>query len=126
MRLLSKPLSVSIERPAPLAYEVLSVPENFPRWTSDWIAEKAEGPVTWCLSDRNAFGVLDFAVRQSCGRSIYVPLRVVAKGKGCRLVLTLFRRPDMSEEEFAAAAARAQRDLLAAKGLVETQPVSSL
>jgi hypothetical protein len=47
---------------------------------------------------------------------------VEAKGEGCKLVLTLFRRADMSDEEFVAAAARAQRDLLAAKGLVETQP----
>src|SRR5918996_217728 len=115
MRLVSKPLSVSIERPAALVYQFLSLPENFPRWSSDWIAETPEGPGTWSFSERNAFGVLDFALRRPSGRSIYVPLRVVANGKGCELVLTLFRRPDMSDQEFAAAAGRAKRDLLAAK-----------
>ena len=124
MRLLSEPLSVSIEQPAALVYEVLSLPESFPCWTSDWMAEKAENPATWCLTDRNAFGVLDFALRRPCGRSIYVPLRVVADGAGCKLVLTLFRRPEVSDEEFAVAVRRAKRDLLAAKGLVETHSVT--
>jgi hypothetical protein len=35
--------------------------------------------------------------------------------------LTLFRRPDMSDQEFAADAERAMRDLLAARRILEAQ-----
>jgi hypothetical protein len=122
MRFDSKPLSVSIERPAALVYEFLSLPENFPRWATGWMAEAAKGPVTLSFSERNARGVLDYALRRPCGGSVYVPLRVVRNGAGCELVLTLFRRPEMSDEEFAAAAERARRDLRAAKGLLEARP----
>lgn len=121
MRLVSKPLSVSIERSAALVYEFLSLPENFPRWASHWIAEAAEGPVSLCCSERNSRGVLDYALQWPGGRSVYVPLRVVRSGAGCELVLTLFRWPHTSDEEFAAAAERARRDLRAAKGLLEAQ-----
>lgn len=122
MRLVSKPLIVSIDRPAGPVYEFLCLPENFPRWATGWIAETAEGPVTLSFSERNSRGVLDYALRRPCGGSVYVPLRVVGNGAGCELVLTLFRRAEMSDQDFAAAAERAKRDLLAAKGLLEAQP----
>jgi hypothetical protein len=122
MRPPSKPFSVSIERPAARVYEFLCLPDNYRRWTSGWIAETAQGPVTWSFTDLNTFGMLDFALQRPGGESVYVPLRVVAKGSGCELVLTLFRQPEMSDEEFAHAARRAKANLLAAKGLVEAQP----
>jgi hypothetical protein len=121
MRFASKPLSVSIARPAALVYEFLSLPENFPRWASNWTAETAEGPVSLCFSEPNPRGVLDYALQWPGGRSVYVPLRVLDNGAGCELVLTLFRFPHMSDEEFAGAAERARRDLRAAKGLLEAQ-----
>ena len=52
-------------------------------------------------------------------RAVYVPLRVVANGAGCDLVLTLFRRPEMTEAQFAADAEWFMRDLEAAKRLLE-------
>ena len=124
-------LSVSINRPAAEAYEFLSLPENFPKWASglggslrpagaDWIAETPEGPATVRFSERNSYGVLDHAVRLPRGGSVYVPLRVVATGEGCELVLTLFRQPEMSDEKFAADAEWVMRDLLAAKRILET------
>jgi hypothetical protein len=123
-------LSVSIDRPAAEAYEFLSAPENFARWASglggalrrcgdDWMADTPEGPAMVRLSERNSYGVLDHAVRLPRGISIYVPLRVVANGEGCDLVLTLFRRPDMTDEKFAADAEWVMRDLHAAKRLLE-------
>ena len=128
----AKPLSVSIERPAAQVYEFLCLPENFPRWASvvgtglhragaDWLAETPEGPMTVCFSERNSRGVLDHAVRRPSGASVYVPLRVVGNGERCDLVLTLFRRPGMSEQEFAADSERAMRDLLAARQLLEAR-----
>jgi hypothetical protein len=128
----ARKLSVSINRSAAEAYEFLSLPENFPKWASglgtslrragpDWIVETPEGPASVRFSERNSYGVLDHSVRLPRGGSVYVPLRVVAKGDGCELVLTLFRRLEMSEEKFAADAEWIMRDLHAAKRLLEAQ-----
>lgn len=128
----ARKLSVSIRRPAAEAYEFLSLPENFPKWASglgtslrqaggDWIAETPEGPMTVCFSERNSRGVLDHSVTRPHGMKVYVPLRVVAKDDGCDLVLTLFRRPEMSDEKFAADAEWVMRDLHAAKRILEAQ-----
>jgi len=111
-------LSVSIDRPAAEAYDFLARAENFSKWAS-WIAETPEGLATLRLTERNSYGVLDHAVRLPRGISVYVPLRLVPKGEGCELVLTLFRRPDMSDEKFAADAEWVMRDLLAAKRILE-------
>jgi hypothetical protein len=123
-------LSVSINRTAAQAYEFLSVPENFPKWASglagslrrdgeNWIAETPEGRAVVRFSERNAYGVLDHAVTLPHGTTIYIPLRVVPSGNGCELVLTLFRRPDMTDEKFAADAEWVMRDLSAAKRILE-------
>ena len=123
-------LKVAIGRPAAEAYDFLSQPENFPKWASglsrslrqvdgEWIADTPEGPATVRFSERNSFGVLDHAVTLPEGRSVYVPLRVVPRGSGCELVLTLFRRPQVSDAQFAADAEWVMRDLGAAKRLLE-------
>jgi hypothetical protein len=126
----ARKLSVSINRPAAEAYEFLSVPENFPKWASglgaslrrdgdDWVVETPEGPASVRFSERNSYGVLDHQVRLPRGAPVYVPLRVVAAGERCELVLTLFRRPSVSDEQFAADAEWVMRDLLAAKQILE-------
>jgi hypothetical protein len=126
----ARKLSVSIHRPAAEVYEFLSLPENFPKWASglgasqrragaDWIAETADGPATVCFTERNSRGVLDHSVQLPRGASVYVPLRVIANGDGCELVLTLFRQPEMSDEKFAADAAWVTRDLQVAKRILE-------
>jgi hypothetical protein len=85
----------------------------------DWIAETTEGRAIVHFSERNSFGVLDHSVTLPKGTTVYVPLRVVAKEGGCELVLTLFRRPDMSDERFAADAEWVMRDLAMAKRILE-------
>jgi hypothetical protein len=123
-------LRIAIGRPAAEAYEFLSRPENFPRWASglarslckdgdDWIAETPEGRAVVRFSEPNAYGVLDHAVVLPRGVTVYVPLRVVAKGDACELVMTLFRRPGASEAQFAADAEWVMRDLAAAKTILE-------
>lgn len=125
-----KKLSISIARPAAEAYEFLSLPENFPKWASglgtalhkvdgEWIAETPEGPAKVCFSERNSFGVLDHSVMLPRGASVYVPLRVVPKGSGCELVLTIFRQPGVTDDKFAADAEWVMRDLQTAKRLLE-------
>ena len=126
----ARTLSVTINRSAADAYAFLAVPENFAKWASglgstlrrdgkDWAVDTPEGPATVCFSEPNARGVLDHAVQLRQGRSIYVPLRVVAKQAGCELVLTLYRRPGISDEQFEAGAQWVVRDLEAAKRLLE-------
>jgi hypothetical protein len=123
-------LSIAIDRAPAEAYEFLSAPENFPKWASglagslrrvgeDWIAETPEGRAVVRFTERNSRGVLDHSVTLPRGMTVYVPLRVVAKGSGCELVLTLFRQPDMSDEKFAADAEWVMRDLDAAKRILE-------
>jgi len=130
MRADKRRLSIAINRVAAEAYEFLSAPENFPRWASglagslrqvgeDWIAETPEGRALVRFSERNAYGVLDHSVTLPRGVTVYVPLRVVARGDGCELVLTLFRRHGMSDEKFAADADWVMRDLGAAKRILE-------
>jgi hypothetical protein len=124
--------SVWIERPAADAYEFLCVPENFPKWASglagalrrdgeDWIADTPEGPAKVRFSDRNSHGVLDHSVTLPGGATVFVPLRLMPKGAGCELVLTLNRQSGMSEEKFAADAEWVMRDLNAAKRILETR-----
>ena len=126
----ARALSVRINRPAAEAYEFLALPENFPKWASglgaslrrkgeDWIVETPEGSASVRFSERNAYGVLDHQVRLPRGGTVYVPLRVVANGAGCDLVLTLFRRPEMTDAQFAADAEWVLRDLQSAKRLLE-------
>ena len=125
-----KHLSVRIDRTAAEAYGFLSQPENFPRWASgmggslrrqgaDWLVDTPEGTATVRFSEQNSYGVLDHQVNLPRRVPIYVPLRVVANGDACDLVLTLFRQPDMSDEKFAADAEWVMRDLNAAKRLLE-------
>jgi hypothetical protein len=63
--------------------------------------------------------VLDHSVTLPRGITVYVPLRVIGKENGCELVATLFRRPDLSDERFAADAEWVRRDLNLAKRILE-------
>ena len=124
-------LSVAIDRPAAQAYAFLSQPENFPKWASglagslrregdEWIAETPQGRASVRFCEPNSHGVLDHSVTLPRGVTVYIPLRVVASGSGCELVLTLFRQLHMSDEQFAADEAWVRRDLAAAKRLLES------
>jgi len=126
----TRTLSVSIRQDARKAYDFLSQPENFPHWASglakslkkaggEWVAQTPEGPAKVRFSEHNPFGVLDHWVRLASGAEIYVPLRLIRNGDGCELALTLFRRPGITDEQFAADADWVRRDLLAAKKLLE-------
>jgi hypothetical protein len=128
----SRNLSVSINKGLEYVYDFLSLPENFPKWASglagslrningEWVAETPEGPMKVRFSDRNTFGVLDHRVFPKPGKEIYIPMRVVRNGRGCELIFTLFRLPEMTDEKFSTDAEWVMRDLTAAKKLLEAQ-----
>ena len=70
------------------------------------------------FTGRNAFGVMDHRVDLGTCPEVHVPMRVVPNGAGAEVLVTLFRRPGMSDEAFAADAAWVQRDLLALEALL--------
>lgn len=125
-------LGVSIIRSAAETYDFLSVPENFGKWKwgpgaplrragADWVADTVEGRVAVRLTERNSFGVLDYSVTLPSGSRVYVPLRVVATGRGCHLVSTLFRLPEVADDQLAVAAEKVLRDLREAKRILEAR-----
>lgn len=74
------------------------------------------------FTGRNEFGVMDHAVDLGGGRVVHVPLRIVANGEGCEVLLTLFRQPEMDDAKYAADEAWVRRDLAALKRLAEALP----
>ena len=124
--------SVTINRDWRALYEMIWLPEFFPKWASglaesdlrdagdgSWPADGAEGPVRIRFTGHNEFGVMDHHVDLGNGEDVHVPLRVIPNGEGAEVMLTLFRQPSMDDERFAADIKWVNRDLKALKSLVE-------
>ncbi len=123
-------ISVSIARNHRDVYEFVADPRNLGQWASgvgsrveqidgEWVATTPQGPAKLRFVAPNALGVLDHSVRLPSGVEIHVPMRVIPNGPGSELVLTLFRQPEMTDEQFEADAAWVRRDLEALKALLE-------
>ena len=120
-------ISISIARPWRELYEAFWHPETFPSWASGlsnaslrpdgevWTAQGPQGPIRIRFTAHNAYGVMDHAVDLGDGRIVEVPLRVIANGEGCEMLLTLFRQPEMTDEKYAEDAAWVRRDLATLK-----------
>jgi hypothetical protein len=130
MTFMAKHISVSINRSAPQVYEFASNPENLPKWAAglsgsikkvnqDWIAEAPMGTVKVKFADKNQFGVLDHEVTLPSGITVYNPMRVFPNNDGSELVFTLYRRLNMSDQEFAEDAKSVEKDLAKLKTLLE-------
>ena len=127
----SRTLSIAIGRSWKDVYETIWRPESFPKWASGlsqsslekagdaWKAESAIGTVRIRFTDHNPFGVMDHYVDTGKGLEVYVPLRVIANADGTEVLLTLFRQPGMSEQQFLADIEWVKRDLIALKALLE-------
>jgi hypothetical protein len=59
------------------------------------------GTVKVKFADKNKFGVLDHAVTLPSGVKVNNPMRVFPNNDGSELVFTLYRRADVSDQEFA-------------------------
>ena len=130
MTFTAKHISVSINRSAGQVYEFASNPENLPKWAAglsgsirrvneEWIAESPMGTVKVKFTEKNKFGVLDHDVTLSSGDKFYNPVRVFPNNDGSELVFTVYHRPDVSDQEFAADAAAVEKDLAKLKTLLE-------
>jgi hypothetical protein len=131
MTLESRTLSVSINRHPDEVYPFVSNPDNLPQWApafcksvrkagAEWIVETADGPVKIRFVETNAFRVADHYVIPTPDSEIYVPMRVLPNGSsGSELLLTLFRQPNMSEQEFRRDIEMVTRDLNVLKKVLE-------
>jgi len=130
----AKFINVSILRSSDEVYAFIANPENLPRWASglsgsiqrvgsDWIAESPMGKIRIKFADRNSFGVVDHDVTLSSGMVVYNPMRVLKNNEGSEVVFTLFRQPQMSDEQFAQDAAWIKKDLATLKSILEEKPV---
>jgi len=130
MTFMAKHISVSINRSAAHVYEFVSNPQNLPKWAAglsgsikqvneDWIAESPMGRVKVRFAEKNQFGVLDHDVTLPSGVKVNNPMRVFPNNDASELVFTLYRRPDVSNQEFAEDAKSVEKDLAKLKTLLE-------
>lgn len=126
----SRHVSVAIERSPEDVYAFASDIQNLPRWASglggsirevegEWIADGPMGPVRVRFTAPNELGVLDHDVVLPSGTTVHNPLRVVPNGTGSEVIFTLFRQPDVTEEQLEEDAKWVQKDLRTLKNLLE-------
>jgi hypothetical protein len=126
----SRHVSAQIARPLDEVYDYASNPANLPAWAPGlctsieqvdgvWIAESDLGRVRLEFAPRNCFGVLDHDVTLPTGETVHNAMRVLPDGRGCELVFTVRRRPEMSDTDFERDAAAVLADLEALKRIVE-------
>ena len=128
----SQHISIGIDRPVTVVYDVAADPQNLPKWAAglagsrveqdgeQWFTESPMGRVTFTFAPRNDFGVLDHNVTLPSGETVYNPLRVISDGNGCEVIFTLRQRPEMTDEDFERDADAVAKDLIALKSLGET------
>lgn len=128
----SRVITVSIDHSADRVYAYIRDGANFSDWLSSfvrsatrngdgWLLDTADGPMGWRFVPDNDFGVLDHYVTLPNGDVILNPMRVVSNGAGSEVLFTLFQRPGVSDEEFAADAVMVERDLNKLKSVLEAE-----
>ncbi len=124
-------ISVSIRRSPSDVYEFARDARNLPRWAAGlarsevtkqgdaWVAEAPFGKVLVTFAARNALGVLDHDVELESGLVVHNPMRVLANGEGSEFIFSLFRRPEMTDTEFARDRGAVEEDLARLKAILE-------
>lgn len=132
MTLPSRHISISINRSPEEVYEFASRPENLPKWAAglsngirkegeEWITDSPMGPVKVKFAERNSYGVLDHDVTLPSGVVIHNPLRILTNETGSEVVFTLYRQPDMTDEQFVGDAEMVDSDLRSLKKILESR-----
>jgi len=126
----SRTLSVSIACHPSKVYRFVLDAKNLPKWAAfcksvrksnaDWIVDTPQGPMKMRFVKKNDFGVLDHYVTLASGAEVYVPLRVLSNGSGSEVIFTLFRLPDMSDEQYTEDARLVEQDLRTLKTVLES------
>ena len=126
-------VSVTITRPPWMVYDYAANPENLSHWASGlskskikksgdlWIADSPMGEVKVKFADKNPFGILDHDVTLPNGTTVHNPLRVVTNLEGSEVMFTVFRQPQMSDQDFAKDLSTVKKDLETLKHVLESR-----
>jgi hypothetical protein len=128
----SRHVSEHIGRLPAEVYAFASDPASLPRWApglgrsveqagGQWFVDTPGGRARLDFAPHNDLGVLDHYLTFDAGDVVYVPMRVTADGGGSELVLTVRRRPGMTDAEFRADGDAVAADLAVLKGLLEAE-----
>lgn len=126
----AKHISISINRPAELVYSFVLNAENLPKWATglsssikksgdEWIADSPMGEVKVKFAAENFFGILDHEVTLPSGEKILNPMRVFPNNSGSELIFTVFRLPDMTDDQYMKDTNTVANDLAALKEILE-------
>ena len=105
---------MTIERPPSEVYDFVCDPKNLSTWASG-----LSDTVKVRFAERNAYGILDHYVSLASGVEVYVPMRVFPNSQASEVLITVFRQPGVSEEQFAKDTLWVRRDLERLKELLE-------
>jgi len=130
--LTSEVIKVAIERPYGEVYEFLAEPLNFTRWAANpdsvmepldggyWLVEVPSGVRSIRFAPRNNFGNLDYEILPIPAHPGHVtPVRLIANGAGCELLLVWMQQPGITDERFASEVVWVRSDLQRLKALLE-------
>jgi len=107
----SRHISAWVGQPADKVYAFVSDPANLPKWASKltstveregdrWYTETADGRAGYAFTAPNGLGVLDHTIETPSGEIVYRPTRVIEAPEGSEVVVTLRRRPGISDAEY--------------------------
>ena len=123
-------VSISIQRTPDDVYTYLLDAATFPQWSAfitameregeSWRAKTPRGTLHIQFAPRNPYRVLDHTVTTADGTRVHVPMRVVPNGSAdSEVMLSVFRQPDMSDEQYLADIKVVTEDLASLKRVIE-------
>lgn len=129
MTLEARTVSTTIERPYGEVHAYLSDPTRWPEWAffesitarpdGRYDATVPGGTSVITLGPANDVGVLDHRVDIAPDVVVHVVLRVVPNQDGSEVMITTFRQPGMSDQEWADDVAAAVHDQAQLKAILE-------
>ncbi len=127
----SKHVSISINCTPQKVYSFASNGENLTKWAAGlsrssvkksgefWICESPMGTVKVKFATQNSFGVMDHDVTLPSGEVNHNPFRVFENDNGSEVIFTLYKRSQMSDQDFEKDALMIKKDLESLKSLLE-------
>ncbi|MGE3610365.1 MAG: SRPBCC family protein [Bacteriovoracaceae bacterium] len=124
-------ISISINCSPREVYTFASNPENLPEWAAGlannvvskkddyWTTNSPMGVIKIKYAPLNEFGVMDHDVTLPSGETNHNPFRVMKNDSGSEVVFTLFKLPNMTEDDFQRDKKLVQADLQKLKQLLE-------
>lgn len=128
----SKTLNLTINHDPKTVYDFVANLKNLSQWATafclaikkvdgEWVADTPQGPIRIRIAAKNSQGILDHYVIPAPGVEVFVPMRVVPNGRGSEVLFTLFRRPEMTDEQYAQDQKWVVQDLKTLKSILEAK-----